>query len=93
MQKRTERTWRSTTTRHRLLTALIGVALGAPAAAQTASGSQGMAASATAAPSRYDAAPLPEMGVTQVPSREQTQVPATPVTPRPHPGASARSLR
>ncbi|MDR5783493.1 hypothetical protein QCE63_29185 [Caballeronia sp. LZ065] len=93
MQKRTEQTWRVAKTRPTLMTALIGVALGAPAAAQTASGNQGMAASAPAAPSRYDAAPLPEMGVTQVPARGQTQLPATPETPRPHPGASGSSLR
>ncbi|MDR5857393.1 hypothetical protein P9239_01045 [Caballeronia sp. LZ062] len=30
------------------------------------------------------AAPLPEMGVTQVPDHGRTEVPVTPVTPRPH---------
>ncbi|WP_244849274.1 hypothetical protein [Caballeronia sp. SL2Y3] len=42
------------------------------------------AASGAHAADGRDAAPLPAMGVTQVRDHGRTQVPATPVTPRPH---------
>jgi hypothetical protein len=81
--------------RRALLSALIAIAVSAPArlpAAQGVPRSAGSAASAAAARAHDEAAPLPEMGITQVPARGQTQVPPTPVTPRPHPGGPGSSL-
>ncbi|WP_250526667.1 hypothetical protein [Caballeronia sp. GAWG2-1] len=66
---------------------VLWVALAAPAlpfAAQSPLMRGGRAASAASAEMPDDASSLPEMGVTQVPARGNTQVPDTPVTPRPH---------
>ncbi|QSN62850.1 hypothetical protein [Caballeronia sp. M1242] len=70
-----------------LAAASLSVALGAPAPPFASPG--GMpntprAASGALVANGRHAAPLPEMGVTQVPDHGRTQVPATPVTPRPH---------
>jgi len=70
-----------------LLAALLCVALGAPApvfASQSVISGGARAASSAPAAAPDSAAPLPEMGVRQVPDHGRTELPAAPITPRPH---------